>query len=57
MENYCYSLFSFLHAFLSRRARVSVDILFRLLSLNFFRRLTFSDLNDNIKQVMKLRFL
>ena len=49
--------FSLLHVFLTRCVLVSVGILLRLLSLNFFRRLIFPDLNNDIWQVKKVRLL
>ena len=45
----------FFFALLSRCARIPRDILFRLLSPKFFRRLIFKDVNDNIWQVKKVK--
>ena len=55
MKNYCYFLVFF--ATWISLALCSCFGSYLLLSLVFFRRLIFPDLNDNVWQVKKLRFL
>ena len=56
-QKYCYFRFFFATCITFVLCSFSIGISIRVLALNFFRGTIFSDLNDNIWQVKKLRIL